>query len=105
MTSAYFDDVSPTYIENWPGALCSLSIAQADVPMTLEEAAALGRNIIDFGDAFGAGPHNIDSLRERTRAAVSRFPFGAFIRLGSRSPKDSWAWHRAPSGPKILASD
>ncbi len=31
-------------------------------------------------------------------AAVRQFPRGAFVRLGSRSPKDSWAWNRDP-GP------
>jgi len=85
----YFEFVKPTYIENWPKALADLSIEQIDIPLTIDEARALGSNIAEYGEAFGlVGP--IKSIEYRVNEAVKTFPDGAFIRLGSRSPKDSW---------------
>jgi hypothetical protein len=95
MTKTYWDEVVPTYIENWPVGVCALSIAQADIPLTIEEAKRLGANLIEYGECFDAkwyGP--IDDIRDRVTRAVERFPFGAFIRLGSRSPKDSFLGYR-----------
>lgn len=145
---SYFDKVSPTYIENWPRELCSLSIAQVDIPLSLQEARDLGTNIAEYSETFFPKPpgyddlvqrHNdqmaskvhlsirktndsvgaagayamdilkakaeevlppipqrvgqiadISELRQRVAAAVEKFPKGAFIRLGSRSPKDAF---------------
>jgi hypothetical protein len=36
---------------------------------------------------------DISAIRARIDSAVGRFPKGVFIRLGSRSPKDSWIGH------------
>ena len=97
MTATYFDIVTPTYIENWPPAVCSLSIAQIDVPLTLDDAKRLGANIIEYADGFKLPPGmncDISDIRERVSAAVAKMPAGAFVRLGSRSPKDSWAGNR-----------
>lgn len=95
----YWERVLPTYIENWPNALCSLSIAQVDVPLTVEEARRLGSNIIEWGETFGP-MQPIEDIRARVADAVDRFPAGAFVRIGSRSPKDSWDGHR--NGFRIL---
>lgn len=139
---SYWDMARPTYIENWPQALCRLSIAQADVPLSLGEARALGTNIAEFGEGFVPltpeqeaqqeravqsctdhanamkalaktlpdlepmpvidwRPGDISGVRSRVAAAVARFPKGAFVRLGSRSPKDAWSW-RGPQPGRIL---
>ncbi len=88
MAKEYLKQVLPTYIESWPAALCSLSIAQVDVPLTLPQANSLGSHIIELGEAFDPGP--IDDIISTVNQAVQKFPNGAFVRLGSRSPKDSW---------------
>lgn len=89
MSLNYFATVSPTYIENWPKALADLSVRQIDIPLTIEEARALGSNIAEYGDAF-LPVTSIETIEHRVNAAVKQFPGGAFIRLGSRSPKDTW---------------
>ena len=94
--SAYFELIKPTFIENWPQGLTCRSIAQADVPLTVAEARALGSNSIDYGEAFGPMA-DISGIRAKVESAVARFPRGAFVRLGSRSPKDSWQAHREGS--------
>lgn len=90
MTS-YFDLVKPSYIESWPDALCRLSIAQVDVPLTVEDAIALGTNMVELYETFPEPwERDISGIRTRVANAVHKFPRGAFIRLGSRSPKDSF---------------
>lgn len=89
MSLSYWDIVLPTYIENWPQALYALSIAQIDIPLTIDDARRLGSNIIEYGEAF-APPQPIDDIRQKVTAHVAKFPNGAFTRLGSRSPKDSY---------------
>jgi len=87
----------PTYIENWPAALCRLSLAQADVPLTGPETRALGAGIAEWGGMADFGSHDpalLATVEARVDAAVRRFPRGAFVRLGSRSPKDSWVGAR-----------
>lgn len=97
----YFERVQPTYLEAWPPALCRLSIAQVDVPLTLPEAESLGRNIIELGETFVPKGQSWEEALERDRpvmAAIEKrldqalavFAFGGFVRLGSRSPKDVW---------------
>lgn len=39
----YFKLISPTYIENWPSQMYSLSIAGRGIRMTTEQVVALGR--------------------------------------------------------------
>lgn len=139
----YFDRVKPTYLENWPADLCRLSIAQADVPLTLAEARDLGLSIIELGEMFvplseeqarqqkaaeqwsrdkmwqhkggpDPGPRvsppkvvwarpDISGIRGRVTEAAGKFPRGAFVRLGSRSPKDAWSWGRAE--PRVVAGE
>ena len=94
---AYFNRVRPTYIENWPAELSRLSIAQVDVPLSLEETANLLDMVGDWESAEKRGSWILPRLDD----AVSKFPDGAFVRLGSRSPKDSFAFYR--SGGKCLS--
>jgi hypothetical protein len=80
----------PTYLENWPAELQSLSIAQVDIPMTREEATALGSQIIELGEGFAPMPIPTPTLIAKVEAAFKKMPGPAFVRLGSRSPKDAF---------------
>ena len=106
----YFDFVRPTYIENWDPRLYGLSIAQVDLPLTRDEALRLGSNIGELGELFERWVEpgrSLTDLEARLDAAVASFPSGAFVRLGSRSPKDSWLVYergnRSYSGHDALA--
>ena len=90
MRTDYFAKVCPTYIENWDCRLYELSIPQADVPINTDEARILGSNIWEFNKWFDIKPMRpMDEIRERLENAFELFPKGAFVRLGSRSAKDS----------------
>jgi hypothetical protein len=93
----FWDASRPTYIENWNPALYALTMAQVDVPLTVDEAKRLGTNITEFGsifcEQFAMQVSDISDIRARVAAAVDAMPNGAFVRLGSRSPKDSWLGH------------
>lgn len=106
--SEYFEQVSPTYIENWPRELCSMSIAQIDIPLTIQEADNLGSHIAEYGETFNR-TGDLTIITNRVIQAVRKFPNGAFVRLGSRSPKDAWLALKqgsmkveTPEGPVIL---
>lgn len=73
----YFDQVLPTYLENWPTALAKLSIRQAGLTLSVAEAEALGTNIVELFEYFKQPwARDITSVRERlTNLAYSRnFP-------------------------------
>lgn len=99
MTPAYFDQVRPTYIENWGHALTDLSIPQTDIPLGLEETRALAAAVFSScarrggGASAAGGPRDardaLGPLAERLARALRAYPRGAFVRLGSRSAKDS----------------
>lgn len=86
MPQSYWDWVKPTYIENWAAGLYNLSIPSIDLPITLQDA----EGIADV--AWGNKPKNpdaIDVICSRLDEAIAKMPNGAFVRLGSRSPKDA----------------
>lgn len=87
---SYWDIVSPTYIENWPRTLMNLSVATVDIPLKVEDCERLISNNGEFAEGIEGAPHNIDDIVERMDVAIKQFPKGAFVRLGSRSPKDSY---------------
>lgn len=100
----YFETVRPTYIENWPAGLMNLSVASAAVKLSLYEAQALGAAIAYHGETFQPpNPTLVDDIRGRVAAKVALFPKGCFIRLGSRSPKDSWELQR--TGGRVLPGE
>ena len=113
MTTKYFDLVKPTYIESWPEDLAALSMAQSGIPLTQDEMDCLGHANGEYagvyasvrGDLRDQDKHAVayKQLADRVAAKVASYPAGAFVRLGSRSPKDSWTGHR--EGFKTLASD
>lgn len=85
----YWELVVPTYIENWTPKLYALSLAQIDVPISLDEAKDMTAIM------WGEKPQgNFGSLSTRLDDAIAKMPHGAFIRLGSRSPKDSYYGHQ-----------
>lgn len=98
--------VKPTYIENWPDRLKRLSINQQGIKLPIKEAKLLGSSLMEFGEAFtdkwGEEISNSDrlllitDLKERFDSIIEFFPKGAFIRLGSRSPKDSYLFFKNP---------
>ncbi len=89
MSAAAFDRVRPTYIENWPPALRALSISDVDIALSLGEAAALGLRNPKFRIPCEVAPEPLCRVEREIGAAIERFPRGAFVRLGSRSGKDS----------------
>lgn len=90
MTPTHFDQVRPTYIENWSAALAELSIPQTDIPLSLTEARALAeRNLVRRGPPAADTDTHIKAIAGRLEAALGDYREGAFVRLGSRSAKDS----------------
>ena len=83
MKEDYFELVKPTYIENWPRELCSMSIAQVNFKLSLEEMLAFVEFVWD-----GKESSKLVEIEGRIESELIKFPKGAFIRLGSRSPKD-----------------
>lgn len=89
-------DWATTWIEHWPPAVAELSFRQRGLALSAGEACALGRRngvaIAAFGHepAPGADEATLRHLAERI--SVLLLDLGgdsAFIRLGSRSPKDT----------------
>ena len=88
--AAYFAEVSPTYIENWAPALYELSIPQSQIALSSEEAGVLGSRIRGYKHWFPANnDETISRVEQAIGLALITFSDGAFIRLGSRSAKDS----------------
>jgi D123 len=98
--------VIPTYIENWPIELRALSMPSESLALTRTELIALGQSQVELGPTFweekrldySAAPI-VHGLAEELHAKIRRVMQsagveGVFVRLGSRSPKDSyWWWH------------
>jgi hypothetical protein len=83
-----------TYLESWPNDLRSLSVAQIDIPLTLEECTILGSQIADFGQSFAPEPLPAHDLIAKVQTASEKMPGPFFVRLGSRSPKDALYWFK-----------
>lgn len=90
-----------TYIENWNPALYRESVATRLLPMPNEWVnTLLDCNTINLESGYIPTDENNRILKEITAAIVvqlKQFPNGAFVRLGSRSPKDAFI---AQSGMK-----
>jgi hypothetical protein len=96
MDDSYWDLVFPTEIENWPRGLLECSIETAIVGLNQEQTTALRTtNLYSLEMGMEKPPKNAAKVLNDLKAVLSgvisaRFPNGAFVRLGSRSPKDSW---------------
>jgi D123 len=76
---------SATWIENWPAELAALSMPHVGRPLNLHEVETL----IDANRSGRCETTRLAALGEWLDAALSAMPGGGFIRLGSRSPKDT----------------
>jgi hypothetical protein len=88
--SPHFTAESLTFLENWPQALSALSFAQVDIPLSRQDIFAIGTNMFEWYVTFGETTVDPTSLIQRLDDAIKAFPNGAFVRLGSRSPKDAF---------------
>jgi len=91
----YWESVVETYIENWPSGLYNLSIPQVNVPLGMPKAFLLifGK-IMDGKECSDLDQTYLSAIAAKLTKAGSIFRDGFFVRLGSRSPKDSWLGHR-----------
>jgi hypothetical protein len=75
--------------------MAGLSIPTFGFAMSEDEREALiNANYESAGDAIAdpaAMARGLESLKSRLQPLFANLPEGAFVRLGSRSPKDSWA--------------
>jgi hypothetical protein len=100
----YWGTASPTFMENWPSDLRDISIPSYDRELSRDEALVLGASIWDWGECFDVS-HLSDERVNELRASliqwldskVKLMPNGAFVRLGSRSPKDGLYWGQKPT--------
>jgi D123 len=97
--SEYWRIVVPTFMENWPSDLHNMSIPSRARKLTRDECLVLGASILDWGEAFNISHlsgSQINTVRigltEWLDEHISVMPYGAFVRLGSRSPKDGLYW-------------
>lgn len=88
-----FDEVKLTYIENWPDRLINHSVATVHFPLAGEQVKALlAYNYMSLKDGLRPSQDDENALKELTGTIdryINQFPKGAFVCLGSRSPKDS----------------
>lgn len=90
----YFDLVKPTYIENWPSGLINHSISTVHFKLTDDQVRTLiACSYIAVESGFAPSKKEKAALKDLEKVLdryIAQFPKGAFIRLGSRSPKDSY---------------
>jgi hypothetical protein len=95
MSEEFFHNMAKTYIENWPSLLFNESIATAILRLNNKEVNSLIETNIYTIEQTGKAPSEetisiIRQLEDKLTGYISRFPRGAFVKLGSRSPKDSY---------------
>jgi D123 len=89
-TRAYFERIYPTFLEWWPEDLTALSIRHTRVQLRAEEAEALVSSPSLWRDRLLPGDLNgLHTMAAKLQPLIDSFSGGAFIRLGSGSPKDS----------------
>jgi hypothetical protein len=90
----YFDLAKPTYLENLPDELLRLSFATVFLPLSeVEVENLLGMYDLYNGEAASVDVKITEALARRIDQAIGQFPHGGFVKLGSRSPKDSYQAH------------
>ena len=107
--------VKPTYIENWTDGLRELSIKSESIKLTEREIKLLGASLIEYGEGFKPFFDNningsinferklfIEKLRIDLNSIIKKYSNGSFIRLGSRSPKDSYRYYK---NSKVMNGD
>jgi hypothetical protein len=95
MNDDYWAHVLPTYIENWPSGLYNLSIPQVNLRLPMPRAfLKLFELVMDGKPISDLAVSYLKALEAKINKEASVFPNGFFVRLGSRSPKDSWTGDR-----------
>lgn len=83
-------DPRATWLEHWPAELAALSFRQQAVLLADAELHALGRANGVGASVFEAQPPAVlQGLCARLQAGLDALAGPAFVRLGSRSPKDT----------------
>ena len=90
MTPQQFDELKKTYLENWPAGLAALSLKQIRIPLTLDEVRTLGQMNRLKPHWFVGDTVSLNRVLEKMEQAIRSMAIGAFVRLGSRSSKDSY---------------
>lgn len=102
--ASYFETVAPTYIEQWPQELRRLSVKQVGLELTEDQVRRLGKSQIELFATWGdereliqEGRPDLHDIRQWLTYAIYLMPSlgvqpGAFVRLGSRSAKDSFSF-------------
>jgi len=95
MSEVFFRTAVKTYIENWPHRLYNESIATALFQLTQKEMDAVIETNAFTIEETGKEPSEesfamVSDLAKKITEHINRFPKGAYVKLGSRSPKDSY---------------
>jgi hypothetical protein len=98
--NAYFETIRPTFIENWAPALVPLSVRSVGLELDLEVAEWLGMSQVELFETwmpedwtpFDPPPPkpNLDPIEKALDRRIADVGGRAFVRLGSRSPKDAY---------------
>lgn len=89
-TGPYFERIWPTFLESWPAQVAALSVPQAGLPLSAEEVQGIIATPPLWRDRLTpADPPVLHALAAKLQPFIDSYPSGAFIRLGSRSPKDA----------------
>lgn len=97
LSDDHWQAVSPTYIESWPEGLRRLSMESYGLRLTARDARVLSSYMGEFSEGFdvsGIKPEAREIARDTIvnllDTSIQRVGGKAFVRLGSRSPKDCW---------------
>lgn len=89
-----FDKIKTTFIENWTKELHKHSVQTISFPLLEKEIRALiAFNYMTLEDGeipSSQDEKSIKDLKLNIDYCLKAFPGGAFVKLGSRSPKDAW---------------
>lgn len=87
---SWLDWIKPTFLECWPIQLRALAPPQVGVALSSGEVRALIHTRPLWRPRLTADdPHELHALVERLDPLIAGYSAGAFVRLGSGSPKDS----------------
>ena len=95
LEKGFFQGGAKTYIENWPDRLYNESIATSLFQLTPKEMSALIETNAFSIEETEKEPSEesicvISDLAKKITEHINCFPKGAYIKLGGRSPKDSY---------------
>jgi len=83
-------EFTTSWIENWPQAITAMSFPHVGIRLTTAQVHAIGYvNGIDRHCFEQGSEASLVDLARTLDDAFIAFPRGAFVRLGSRSPKDT----------------